>query len=63
MIENFGYTDIMMWLVTARSISTSSTDCAVSLGMKYGDVGHVTTLTNHIIAHFRTFAGNCAITS
>ena len=52
-----------MWLATARNISTNSTDCAITLGINYGDVGHVTILTNHIAAHFRTFAGSCAISS
>ena len=63
MIVKFGYNGILMWLVTARNISTNSTDYAITLGINYGDVGHVTTLTNHTAAHFRTFVGNCAISS
>ena len=66
MIVKFCYNGILMWLVTARNISTArsnSTDYAITLGINYGDVGHVTTLTNHTAAHFRTFVGNCAISS
>ena len=62
MIVKFGYNGKLMWLVTAHNISTNSTDCAITLGIKYGDVGHVTTLTNHITAYFRT-SGSCAISS
>ena len=63
MIVKIGYNCILMWLVTTRNVFTNSTDCAIILGINYGDVGHVTTLTNHITAYFRTSAGSCAIST
>ena len=63
MIVKFSCNGILMWLVAARKISTNSTDCAITLGINHGDVGHVTTLTNHITVHFHTLVGDCAISS
>ena len=50
-----------MWLATVRNNYTKSTGGTILAGVNYGDVGHVTTSTNHILVFVHTLVGNCAI--
>ena len=50
-----------MWLATVRGNFSNSTGGTILLGINYGDVGHVTTSTNHITVFVRTLVSNRAI--
>ena len=50
-----------MWLAIVRGNFSNLTGGTILLGIKYGDVSHVSTSTNHITVVVRTLVSNRAI--